>query len=202
MVRVERLSNGGSEFMEIRLQDLYKKIILFGVLCSIDFAHANDLNQIEINFVLGDKTGLDIKELSSNEPLKGIDISYNKIFKYQNNLTTEIQRKDLQKFQNSSQNLKKTLFLEPNEFIKIKGVDSRIKLFDGSIIIEFDQLPDLDSFADAHEVLFVSDLSDINRGVFKVINLYELEGKISKFKLDSNILSIELDTIDPSITNQ
>ena len=188
--------------MEIRLQNSCKNLVLFTILCSINFVYGNDLNQIEMNFVLSDKTGLDIKELSSNEPLKGIDISYNKIFKYQNNLTTEIQRKDLQQFQNSSQNLKKTLFLEPNEFIKIKGVGSRIKLFDGSIIIEFAQLPDLERFADTNEVLFVSDLSDINRGVFKVIDLYELEEKLSKLKLDSNILSIELDTIDPSITNQ
>ena len=187
--------------MEININNFIKSFIFIFVL-NANYGYADGLEQIEINFVLSDKAGLTIDERSSYEPLKGIDIPYNKIFKYQNNLTTEIQRKDLQQFQNSSQNLKKTLFLEPNEFIKIKGVGSRIKLFDGSIIIEFAQLPDLERFADTNEVLFVSDLSDINRGVFKVIDLYELEEKLRKLKLDSNILSIELDTIDPSITNQ
>jgi hypothetical protein len=188
--------------MEIRLQNSCKNLVLFTILCSINLVYGNDLNQIEINFVLSDKTGLTIDQRSSNQPLKGIDISYGKTFKYHNNLTTEIQRKVLQQFQNSSPNPKETFFLGPNEFIKIKGVDSREKLFDGSIIIEFAQLPDLERFADTNEVLFVSNLSDINRGVFKVINLYELEEKLKKLKLDSNILSIELDTIDPSITNQ
>ena len=148
------------------------------------------------------KNALNKIELVSKDPLKDVDFSYNKIFRYQNNLATEIQREDIQQFQNSSPNPKQTFFLGPNEFIKLKGVDSREKLFDGSIIIEFAQLPDLERFADTNEVLFVSDLSDINRGVFKVIDLYELEEKLRKLKLDSNILSIELDTIDPSITNQ
>lgn len=176
--------------------------LIFIFVLNANYGYANGLEQIEINFVLSDKAELTIDERSSYEPLKGIDISYNKIFKYQNNRTTEIQRKDLQQLKSSPQNLEKTFSLKPNEFLKIKGVDNREKLFDGSIIIEFDQLPDLDSFADINEILFVSDLSDISRGVFKVINLYELEDKISKFKLDSNILSIELDTIDPAITNQ
>tara|TARA_B100000787_G_C16145411_1_gene273993 strand:+ start:423 stop:986 length:564 start_codon:yes stop_codon:yes gene_type:complete len=187
--------------MEININNFIKSFIFIFVL-NANYGYADGLEQIEINFVLSDKAGLTIDERSSYEPLKGIDIPYNKIFKYQNNRTTEIQRKDLQQLQSSPQNLKKTLSLKPNEFIKIRGVDNREKLFDGSIIIEFDQLPDLDSFADTNEILFVSDLSDINRGVFKVINLYELEDKISKFKLDSNILSIELDTIDPSITSK
>jgi hypothetical protein len=188
--------------MEIRLKNLYKNIILFSLLFSINFVYSNDLNDIEINFILVGKNAPNKMELASNDPLKDVNISYNKIFRYQNAVVTEIQGKDLQQFQSAPQDLGKTLFLEPNEFISIKGVDKRGKLFDGSIIIEFDQLPDLDSFADTNEILFVSDLSDINRGVFKVINLYELEDKISKFKLDSNILSIELDTIDPSITSQ
>ena len=123
--------------MEIRLKNLYKNITLFSLFCSINFAYANDLDQIKINIVSGDKNALNKIELVSKDPLKDVDFSYNKIFRYQNNLATEIQREDIQQFQNSSQNLKKTLFLEPNEFIKIKGVDNREKLFDGSIIIEF-----------------------------------------------------------------
>jgi hypothetical protein len=36
----------------------------------------------------------------------------------------------------------------------------------------------------------------------KISNLYQVEAKISQLKLDDNVLSIELDTIDPTIENQ
>ncbi|WP_287421202.1 hypothetical protein, partial [Reinekea sp.] len=76
------------------------------------------------------------------------------------------------------------------------------KLFDGTIIIKFNEMPELTSFAATNNLLFVTDLSKISRGVFKVSNLYELEDKIRDLKSDKNILSIDLDTIDPSIKNQ
>ena len=92
--------------------------------------------------------------------------------------------------------------LKNNEYVEVKGIDNRTKLFNGSIIIKFILVPDLNHFALSNGILFVSDLSDINRGVFKISNLYQVEAKISQLKLDDNVLSIELDTIDPTIENQ
>ena len=178
---------------------MFSIVTLLLLLISLSI-YANEL-KLEINLAETPRNVVNDKNIGLTGPLDGMTISYNKIVKYQDNLKTKIQIED---FERSPSTTKRggTLFLKPNQFIEIIGVDSREKLFDGSIIIEFAQLPDLERFADTNEVLFVSDLSDINRGVFKVIDLYELEEKLRKLKLDSNILSIELDTIDPSITNQ
>ncbi len=92
--------------------------------------------------------------------------------------------------------------LKNDEYVQIKGTDNRTKLFNGSIIIQFILVPDLNSFALSNDILFVSDLSNINRGVFKISDLYQVEAKISQLKLDDNVLSIELDTIDPTIKNR
>ena len=37
-------------------------------------------------------------------------------------------------------------------------------------------------------------------GVFKVENIYELQSKLETLREDENILMLELNTIDPSIT--
>jgi|TARA_B110001450_G_C17584099_1_gene466203 hypothetical protein len=179
---------------------MFSIVTLLLLLTSLSI-YANEL-KIEINLAETPRNVVNDKNIGLTGPLDGITVSYNKIVKYQDNLKTKIQIEDFQRSPSSPTKRGRTLFLKPNQFIEIMGVDSREKLFDGSIIIEFAQLPDLERFADTNEVLFVSDLSDINRGVFKVLDLYELEEKLSKLKLDSNILSIELDTIDPSITNQ
>ena len=101
-----------------------------------------------------------------------------------------------------SKRYKKQLFLNDNEYIKVKGIDKREKLFDGSIIVEFQSLPNFDTFALENNLVFISDLSDINRGVFKVRNIYNVKDKISDLGSSSNILSIDLDLIDQSITNK
>ena len=92
--------------------------------------------------------------------------------------------------------------LKDNEYVQVKGIDNRTKLFNGSIIIKFILVPDLNHFALSNGILLVSDLSDINRGVFKISNLYQVEAKINQLKLDYNVLSIELDTIDPTMKNR
>ena len=102
---------------------------------------------------------------------------------------------------NLSLGSKKQLFLDDNEFIKVTGVDNNKKLFDGSIIIEFNVLPNFDDFALENGLVFIADLSDINRGVFKIKNLYDLQDKINILEKSSNVLSIDLDLIDISTTN-
>ena len=42
-------------------------------------------------------------------------------------------------------------------------------------------------------------LSDIQMGVFKIKNIYELESRINLIKDNENIISIELNTLDPTI---
>tara|TARA_B100001093_G_C26740185_1_gene976279 strand:- start:54 stop:581 length:528 start_codon:yes stop_codon:yes gene_type:complete len=99
----------------------------------------------------------------------------------------------------TNQNLNNELILQPGEYIQIKGIDNRILLFDGSFLIKFNTFPNLQNFAISNELEFVSNLSDINVGVFKVKNISELQLKIDSIKDDNNIISIQLNTIDPAL---
>jgi hypothetical protein len=91
------------------------------------------------------------------------------------------------------------LILKPGEYIQIRGDDRRLLLFNGSFIVHFKVLPDLEGYAVANQLEYVTSLSDINMGVFKVSNLIDLESKLNSLQGDNNIISIDLDTIDPSI---
>ena len=90
------------------------------------------------------------------------------------------------------------LILSPGEYIQIRGFDNVPLLFDGSILIQFEKLPRLNDFAISNDIEFVTDLSDINMGIFKIKNLLELQLKVDSLKNDTNILSIELSTINPA----
>jgi hypothetical protein len=187
--------------MEIKRMSNIRDLIII-VMFSISIAHANEPNEIEINFVHSKTPIVNVKKSSTNEQPIAIELINKKILIYKNNNLIEVDKKNLASSQNPLYNIEKTLVLEPREYIEIKGSDNRTKLFDGTIIIKFDQIPELTSFAATNNLIFITDLSKINRGVFKVSNLYELEDKIRNLKLDSNILSIDLDTIDPTIKNQ
>ena len=129
-----------------------------------------------------------------NQPLIGVEILLNKIYKSKDKILIEVKDYNPE----ADQGPQKILSLESDEFVYIKGADNIKRLFNGSIIIKFNQLPNFNNFAIANEMSFVADLSDISRGIFKINNLYELEEKIKNLKLDNNILAIELDTIDLS----
>ena len=135
------------------------------------------------------------EKFPSHLPLEGVEVFYDRVFRSKNKLLTEVIKNDFE----SMQTLQSSLVLGPDEYVYLKGYDNKRKLFNGSIIIKFNQLPDFNNFAIANEMSFVADLSDISRGIFKINNLYELEEKIKNLKLDNNILAIELDTIDLSI---
>ena len=102
--------------------------------------------------------------------------------------------KNFSQFTNQS-----NLILDEGEFIIIKGVDNIEKLFNGSLIVSYKKALDLNDFARTYDVVFISDLSKINRGVFKVRNLFDLDSKIYQILEDGDVLSVELDTIDPSV---
>lgn len=163
--------------------------------------HANDLEEIKINFVSDTKVNSDKRNIAM---LDNLEINYDdiKVFNIANGTFTEPQKIDSREPNQKSSVYKKQLFLNDNEYIKVKGIDKREKLFDGSIIVEFQSLPNFDTFALENNLVFISDLSDINRGVFKVRNIYNVKDKISDLGSSSNILSIDLDLIDQSITNK
>jgi hypothetical protein len=122
----------------------------------------------------------------SKDPLKGISFNLNKRVNKSN--------KEL-----ISLNLANELILQPGEYIQIKGIDNRLLLFDGSFLVKFNIFPNLQDFATSNELEFVSNLSDMNVGVFKVKNISELQLKINSLKDNENISSMTLNTIDPSL---
>ena len=101
--------------------------------------------------------------------------------------------------ENLSQGNHKKLSLGPNEFVEVIGIDKSRKLFNGSIIVKFNQVPDLYWFASQNNLQFVADLSDIKRGVFRIDNIYDLEEIIKNLKSKIEVKSVELDVIDPSV---
>ena len=91
------------------------------------------------------------------------------------------------------------LYLQPGEYIRIIERGSIELLSDGSFFIEFSNIPNLEEFAIQNQLIFVRDLSDINMGIFKVRNIYDLRSKIELLISDKDILNIKLNTIDPSV---
>ena len=173
--------------------NMIKKIMLCAVILISVKTLAEDPEIIEHN-IISEQAEISKEKFPSHLPLEGVEILYNRVFKSKNKLLTEAIKNDFE----STQTPQKSLVLGLDEFVYIKGRDSKSKLFNGSIIIKFNQLPNFNNFAIANEMSFVADLSDISRGIFKINNLYELDEKIKNLKLDNNILAIELDTIDLS----
>ena len=94
---------------------------------------------------------------------------------------------------------KNEFILSTDEYIQIRGVDNRKLLADGSILIQFKVFPNLENYALSNDIELVSNLSDINIGVFKIKNILELKLKIDLLRSDNNIINIDLNTIDPTL---
>jgi hypothetical protein len=186
--------------MEINMRNFINSFI-FIFLFGASNLYSNDLEEIEINFVSDGKKYSDNKNITM---LDDLEINYDNIqvLNYTNGQFTEPQKLDIRQPNQQGSRDENQLLLKDNEFIKVKGVDKREKLFNGSIIVEFKTLPNFDIFALENNLVFISDLSDINRGVFKIGNIYNIKDKISELGASSNILSIDLDLIDRSITNK
>jgi DNA/RNA endonuclease YhcR with UshA esterase domain len=92
------------------------------------------------------------------------------------------------------------LRLKPDQYIKVKGLDGREKLFNGSIIVKFKSPEDLQAFSLRNEVVLLNNLPDIGRGVFKIDDIYNFNEKLDQLKSNNpNIERVELNTIDISI---
>lgn len=91
--------------------------------------------------------------------------------------------------------------LSDGEFFKVTGLDNNEYLFDGSFLIQFKSLPNFQSYASENNLVFLTDLSDIDVGIFKPQSILNLETVIDKIKQDQNVISIELNLYH-SKTNQ
>ena len=103
------------------------------------------------------------------------------------------------KTQLSNQSFNETYTLNEGEFVRVQGIDKIDMLFDGSIIVKFESMPNLANYAITNNIQFIADLSAINRGIFKIQNLYDLQTVINKIKLDENVKEIELKLRDPRL---
>lgn len=127
-------------------------------------------------------------------------LSLNNIY-YKNDKGIELIINQEAQSKNISQNQEKILILNPNQYIRLQGVDNRYKLFNGSLIVKFENIPDLESYAISNGLIFEESLSDLNRGIFKVSNLYDIDSKLEILNNDPNVLSIEFNTLDPLVKN-
>ena len=185
--------------METKVFDLKGSIISLVLLFVFGLVNADDLENIEINFLPADVSGLNKSETPNLDPLEGVDISFKKIFSYQNNVPMEIGDRSEVRVENLSQGNHKKLSLGPNEFVEVIGIDKSRKLFNGSIIVKFNQVPDLYWFASQNNLQFVADLSNIKRGVFRIDNIHDLEEIIRELKSKTEVQGVELDVIDLSV---
>ena len=128
-----------------------------------------------------------------------IKFLYSAVYSYKDNLLTEIDITQNIDLAGSDSNLR-TLRLQPDQYIKVKGLDKREKLFNGSIIVKFKSPEDLQAFSLRNDMALVKNLSDIGRGVFKIDDIYNFNEKLDQLKSNNpNIERIELNTIDISI---
>jgi hypothetical protein len=180
--------------MEIKLTLIKKNSFLLLFILFNSPIYAQDLNKIAINPSLIASEYSKTNETNIKNPLKEISITYDQIYQLKRPLDQESLTITSRALNLPSKNI---LTLKENEFLEIKTSDKRLKLFNGSMIIKFDQIPDLNVFALNNDVELVSDLSDLKRGIFKIKNILELESKINSFNENENIIGIELDTLDP-----
>jgi hypothetical protein len=128
-----------------------------------------------------------------------ITFLYSTVYLYKDNLLSEIDISQNIDLSGSDSNVR-TLRLEPDQYIKVKGLDGREKLFNGSIIVKFKSPEDLQAFSLRNEVVLLNNLPDIGRGVFKIDDIYNFNEKLDQLKSNNpNIERLELNTIDISI---
>lgn len=128
-----------------------------------------------------------------------ITFLYSTVYFYKNNLLSEIDISQNIDLSGSDSNVR-TLRLEPDQYIKVKGLDGREKLFNGSIIVKFKSSEDLEAFSLRNEMVLLNNLPDIGRGIFKIDDIYNFNEKLDQLKSNNpNIERVELNTIDISI---
>lgn len=188
------------------LNRLFFCLILF---LSIDIFSSNDKNhkyklinnnttmevkEIDLKHNLTPKNNSEnLNKLEEKEFYKQFELDLNKVYRYDGRSFQLINKN------NEANPGLKVYKLDKDEYVLIKGNDNKIKLFNGSIIIKFNQMPDLYNFALLNNLTLSSNLSDINSAVFRVENILSLDTVIKDIKLDKNIINVELSLKDPSV---
>ena len=145
-------------------------------------------------------------ESTEQNPFKSYDnlddftFDFTKVVNKSNKISSII---DLTELNNEMLNSKaNNRILKPGEYVRVQDLDKKILLFDGTIQIKFASVPNFYDFADIHNLEFKTGLSEINRGIFKVKNVIDIEKKFNELKRDKNIIFIKLDTIDLTLKAQ
>lgn len=188
------------KFMEIKLNLTNHFLIFFGLLLSIhtnaDLVDKIVFKKIEVENMF--KPEITKRSLNQKNPLKGINIDVSKIIVLPGDKIISTNFNELNK-KASNQNQLNGIKLLPGQYIEIIGLDKKRKLFNGALIVQFDNNLDFKNFAESNDLTLMKNLSDINTGVFKVKNILDVEIIINQLKEIENILRIDLDTIDPTI---
>ena len=187
--------------MEIKLNMLRVNIIFYFLVFLVFHgdARAEDLSESN-KIVIGNlENQTDIMDFNSKNPLQDVVLDLSVVVNNSSNIkkTTEFIELPNNILDLASKN---EFILSTDEYIQIRGVDNRKLLADGSILIQFKVFPNLENYALSNDIELVSNLSDINIGVFKIKNILELKLKIDSLRSDNNIINIDLNTIDPALT--
>ena len=183
--------------MEIKIYRYVFFILCIGAFSGIS---ANDEINIASKKLISVNTENKIfdKNLSTKDPLKDVLIDFNKIVYRSNNANFE---KNIEKvnFNSSKVELRNELILNKNEYFLIQTKDNQKLIYDGSLLIKFIDIPNFQDYAAMNDLIFIKDLSDINTAIFKVYNFLDLKIIIDNLKSDSDVKSIELNTINPNL---
>lgn len=188
------------KYMEIKLKLINHFLMSLGFLISIQiYADLVDnivYKEIDKENVL--KPKISHRSLNPKNPLKGINFDVSKIIQFSEDKIINTNFNELNK-QKSSKNKLNSLKLLSDQYIEIIGLDKKRKLFNGALIVKFDNNLDFYDYAKSNDLILIRNLSDINTGVFQAKNILDIEIIINNLQEDENILSINLDTIDPTI---
>ena len=172
------------------------RLLTLSVFFSFQIYGSDDPNTLKSFYEIDEKQITNTRSIDSKNPLQGVVLDFSKVVNRSIELVIEADTSSSFDFDSNE------LFLQPGEYIKIIDKGSIELLSNGSFFVKFIETPNLKDFATLHQLTFVRDLSDINIGVFKVKNIYDLELKLELLKEDTNVISLDLDTIDPSLTTK
>lgn len=187
-------------YMEIKLKSINRFLLFLGLLISIQ-TYADLVENIVFKKIEKEDVSKPVifnRSFDQKNPLKGINFDVSKIILLSENKIINTNFNELNK-QKSKKNQLNNIKLLSNQYIEIIGLDKKRKLFNGALIVKFDNNLDFYDYAKSNDLTLIKNLSDINTGVFQVKNILDIEIIINKLQEDENILSIDLDTIDPTI---
>ena len=195
---MEVLFIGVSRYLEIKMKINNKIIRLISLTYFLTFTSGV---VAESELVL--KAAIPVKDTGINhfleEPKKNTLLGY-EIFDKKLGIPEDVKQEILNKpelsnfyYKNLSGDVARNL--SKKEYIPVRGLDGKISFFNGSIIIKFKTIPNLKDFADSNDLKLSYSLVSINRGVFKINKIDDIQTKIKSLQMNNNIETISLDII-------